>query len=156
VFKVINNISRCAIASRFYFELDSVPERCNKEYTGVGFILCSIRRGEDAFEFLLDQLSKSSSTFYLNNLPIPGTVGDRSFISKDGNFRKRVELSLSCRFTITLKQGDSEPCNISGSPYSIEKLITAQGLNAHFGRADHGKRKRSADGDLWARKRQRI
>jgi hypothetical protein len=36
------------------------------------------------------------------------------------------------------------------------KLITAQGLNAHFGRADHGKRKRSVDGDLPTRKRQRI
>ncbi|PVH69548.1 hypothetical protein DL98DRAFT_624539 [Cadophora sp. DSE1049] len=156
VSKVIDNITRCAIASRFYFELDSVLEGCNGEYTGVGFILCSIRRGDDAFEFLLDQLSKSSSTFYLNNCPIPGTVGDRSFIGKNGNFRKRVELSLSGRFTITLKQGDSEPCNISGSPYLIEKLIIAQGLNAHFGRADHGKRKRSVDGDLFTRKRQRI
>lgn len=156
VSKVIDNIARCAIASVFYFELDSVPEGCNGEYTGVGFILCSIRRGDPAFEVLLDQLSKSSSTFYLNNCPIPGTVGDRSFIGKDGNFRKRVELSLSGRFTITLKQGDLEPCNISGSPHSIEKLITAQGLNSHFGRADHGKRKRSAEGDLAARKRQRI
>jgi hypothetical protein len=125
VSKVINNIARCAIASRFYFKLDLVLERYNGEYIGVSFILCSIRRGEDAFEFLLDQLSKSSSTFYLNNVPIPRIVGDRSFISKDGNFRKRVELSLSGRFTITLKQGDSEPCNISGSPHLIEKLIIA-------------------------------
>jgi len=156
VTKVIDNIARCAIASRFYFELGSVPEGCNGEYTGFGVILCSIRRGDPAFEGLLDQLSKSSATFYLNNCPILGTFGDRSFISKDGNFRKRVELNLNGRFTISLKQGDSEPCNISGSPYSIEKLITAQGLNAHFGRADHGKRKRSADGDLPTRKRQRI
>ena len=156
VSKVIDNIARCAIASKFYFELDSIPEGCNGEYIGAGVILCSIRQGDPAFEVLLDQLSKSSATFYLNNCPIPGTVGDRSFISKDGNFRKRVELSLNGRFTISLKQGDSEPCNISGSPYLIEKLITAQGLNAYFGRADHGKRKRSADGDLLTRKRQRI
>ncbi|KAH9204856.1 patatin-like phospholipase-like protein [Leptodontidium sp. 2 PMI_412] len=153
VSKIIDNIARCAIASKFYFELDSVPEGCNGEYTGVGFILCSIRRGDGGFEDLLDQQSKSS--FYLNNFPLPGTIGDRSFIGKDGNFRKRVEFSLSGRFTITLKQGDSEPCNISGSPHSIEKLIVAQGLNSHFGRADHGKRKRS-EGDLAAKKRQRI
>jgi hypothetical protein len=154
--KVIDNIARCAIASKFYFELDSVPEGCNGEYTGVGVILCSMRRGDPAFELLLDQLSKSSATFYLNNCPIPGTVGDRSFISKDGNFRKRVELSLNGRFTISLKQSDSEPCNISGSPYLIERLISAQGLDAHFGRADHGKRKRLTDSELSHRKRQRI
>ena len=154
--KVIDNIARCAIASVFYFELDSIPEGCNGEYRGTGFILCSLRQGDPAFKVLLDQLSKSSATFYVNNSPIPGTVGDFSFIGKDGNFRKRVELSLSGRFTITLRQDDSEPCNISGSPYSIEKLITAQGLNAHFGRADHGKRKRSVDTELPTKKRQRI
>jgi hypothetical protein len=118
--------------------------------------LCSIRRGDPAFEVLLDWLSKSSATFYLNNCPILGTVGDRSFISKDGNFRKRVELSVNGKFTLSLKQGDSEPCNISGSPYSIERLIIAQGLNAHFGRADHGKRKKSVDTELRKKKRQRI
>jgi len=63
--------------------------------------------------------------FYLNNSPIPGTFNDGSFIGKDGNFRKRVELSLSGKFTISLEQGDSELCNISGSLYSIEKLIIA-------------------------------
>jgi hypothetical protein len=59
-----------------------------------------------------------------------------------------VELSLiSGGFIISLKQGDSEPCNISESPHSID---------AHFGRADYGKRKRSADGDLTRRKRHQV
>jgi hypothetical protein len=152
--KVIDNIARCAIASRFYFELDSIPEVCNGKHTGTGSIFCSVRRSDPAFKLLLNQLS--NATFYLNSCPIPGEVGERSFIGKDGNFRKRVELSLGGRFTISLKQGDSEPCNISGSPYSIEKLVTAQGLNAHFGRAHHGKRKSLAECDLPARKRLRI
>ncbi|KAF8856244.1 FabD/lysophospholipase-like protein [Acephala macrosclerotiorum] len=154
VSKVIDNIARYAIASLFYFELDSKPEKSNGDYTGIGSIFCTIRQSDPAFQPLLDQLS--NATFYLNNCPIPGTVDDHSFIGKDGNFRKRVELSLSGRFTISLKQGDSEPCNISGSPYSVERQILALELDAHFGRADHGKRKRSADGDLPARKRQRI
>jgi hypothetical protein len=153
--KVIDNIVRCAIASVFYFELDSVLEGCNREYTGTGSILCSIRRGDSIFEVLLDRLSKSS-TFYLNDYIIPGIVGDCSFVSKDGNFRKRVELSLNRRFTISLKQDDSELYNISGSLYSIEKLIVAQGLNAYFGRADYDKRKRPADSDLASRKRLKI
>jgi hypothetical protein len=38
VSKIIDNIARCAIASKFYFELDSVPEGCNGEYTGFGAI----------------------------------------------------------------------------------------------------------------------
>lgn len=82
-----------------------------------------------------------SATFYLNDCPIPGAVGDGSFIGKDGNFRERVELNLSGKFTISLEQGNSEPCNISESPYSIDKLVSAQGLNAYFGTADHRKRK---------------
>ena len=151
--KVIDNIARCAIASLFYFELDSIPEGRNGKYTGTGSIFCSVRRSDPAFKLLLDQLS--NATFYLNNCPIPGEVGECSFIGKDGNFRKRVELSLGGRFMISLKQGDPEPCNISGSPYLIEKLISAQGLDAHFGGAHH-KRKRSADGGLTTRKKQRI
>jgi hypothetical protein len=156
VCKVIDNIALCAIASLFYFELGSAPELFNGEFIGTGFILCGVYRTDPAFRDLLDQLSRSSVTFYLNNCPIPGTVGDSSFVGKDGNFRKRVELRLSGKFTISLQQGDSEPCNISGSPFSVEKLITAQGLDAHFGRADHGRRKRSANGDFSVRKRQRT
>jgi hypothetical protein len=154
VSKVIDNIARSAIASLFYFELDSKPGKYDKEYIGVGSIFCTIRQSDPAFQLLLDQLS--SATFYFDNRLIPGTVGDRSFIDQDGNFRKRVELSVNGRFTVTLKQGDSEPCNISGSTYSVERLISAQELDAHFGRADHGKRKRSVDGDLPARKKLRI
>jgi hypothetical protein len=152
--EVIDSIARHAIASLFYFELDSKPGKYDEEYIGVGSIFCTIRQSELAFQLLIDQLSNAA--FYLNNCPILGEIGDCSFISKDGNFRKRVELSINDRFTISLKQGDSEPCNISGSPYSVERLISAQGLEAYFGRADHGKRKRSVDGDQPARKRLRI
>lgn len=90
-----------------------------------GFILRSLRQGDPEFKMLLDQLSKSSATFYLSHYPIPRIVSDRSFIGKDGNFQKQVKLNVNSRFTIALKQGDSEPSNISGSPYLIEKLIIA-------------------------------
>jgi hypothetical protein len=152
--EVINSIARHAIASLFYFKLDSKPGKYDKEYIGVGSIFCTIRQSDLAFQPLLDQLSNSA--FYLDNYPIIGKIGDRSFISKDGNFRKRVELSVNDRFTIFLKQGDSEPCNISGSPYSVEKLKSAQCVDCSFGRADHGKREMLGDGDLPARKRLRI
>jgi hypothetical protein len=64
--KFIDNIARCAITSLFYFELDLVPDQYNGEYSGISFILCSLRQGDLAFKILLDQLSKSSATFYLS------------------------------------------------------------------------------------------
>lgn len=139
VSKIIDNIARSAIASLFYFEIDSIPEKWNGEYIGTGAILCCLRPKDLAFSVLIDQLTRNSATFYLNDSPILGSVN--SFISKDGSFRKRVELTLRSKFAISLKQGSSELCNISGSPFSIERLVLVQGLNAPFGRADHRKRK---------------
>ncbi len=151
--KVIDNIVRYAIISIFYFELGSLLERYNGSYIGTGFILCSLRPHDPVLKVLLDQLVDTSAVFYLNGYPILGTIGDSSFVGRDGSFRKRVELNISDRFAIILKQSDTEPCNISGSPYSIEKLIIAQGLNTHFGTANHSKRKRSTESSLFRRKR---
>jgi hypothetical protein len=119
-------------------------------------MVASLRRNNPAFSLLLHQLSRNSAVFYFDQYPIPGRIEDTSFLGADGNFRKRVEMNVTERFTISLKQGSSQPCNISGSPYSVEKLIVAQGLDAHFGTADHRKRKRAVDGGLLARKRQRT
>jgi hypothetical protein len=59
---------------------------------------------------------------------------DRSFLGVDRDMRKSSELKITDKFfTIPLDQGDSEPCNIGESPYSIDQLILAQGLDAHFG-----------------------
>jgi hypothetical protein len=153
--KVIKNIACYAIASIFYFKLTSLPERRNRNYISTGFILYWLRQDDPAFKDLFDKLSKALATFYLNNDPIPRVISDGSFFGGDGNFWKRVELNLNGRFTISLKQSDSEPCNISGSPYLIERLITTQDLDAHFGTADYGKRRRSA-GEQSPKKRQRI
>jgi hypothetical protein len=45
--------------------------------------------------------------------------------------------------------------NISGSPYSVQKLIVAQGLDAYLGTPNHRKRKMTGEGGQRARKRQR-
>jgi hypothetical protein len=99
--KVINNIIRCTIISLFYFELDLIPEGRNKKYISTSSIFCSVRRSDPVFKLLFDQLF--NATFYLNNCLIPGEVGEYSFINKDRNFQKRVELSLGDRFMISLK-----------------------------------------------------
>lgn len=86
------------------------------------------------------------------------SVNDPSCFGKDRNFRKRVRIETPDKFTILLKQGEAKAYNISGSPFSVKGLVAAQGLHAPFGRAGHGKRKRSwsSEGQLPPRKWQRI
>ena len=68
----------------------------------------------------------------------------------DGNFCRRVQFQVYDRkspISIQLQEGQSQPSNISGSPFSIEKLVADQGLDACFGRVDHVKRKRVDSAD---------
>jgi hypothetical protein len=60
------------------------------------------------------------------------------------------------KFTISLQQGDSELYDISRSPYTVERLILAQGLDAHSGRPDHSKWRRSIESDGPNKKRRQI
>ena len=137
--KAIDNIARCAIASHFRLR-SSAPEAYNREYKGTGFALSGVHRSDPVFRILLDRLSRFSATFHLNNNAIARTFSNGSFLVKMETFGNGSNLELSSMFAISLKQGDSEPGNISGSPYTTIKLFTAQGLNAHFGRVHHGKR----------------
>tara|TARA_R110002003_G_scaffold3241_3_gene24949 strand:+ start:7368 stop:7568 length:201 start_codon:yes stop_codon:yes gene_type:complete len=61
------------------------------------------------------------------------------------------------KFAITLQLADEEAgSNISGSPCYVRRLVTAQGLDAAFGRPDHRKRKRTSEEDWSSNKRRRI
>ena len=152
----IDTVARCVIASLFYFELDSLPKRSDGKYVVTGHILCSIRRSDPAFTALLSKLSSCSSRFLVNDWTIPGTINSPSFLGKDGNFRMQVHVETFDRLTISLEQGDGKTCNISGSPFPVQKLVMAQGIDAPFGRADHRKRKRSNDDESMVAKRRRI
>jgi hypothetical protein len=136
----IENIARCVIASLFYFELDSIPRRTGGKYVGSGHILCSIRRGDPAFRVLFDRLFGMAAQFWVNKCPWID-INDSSCFDSHGNFKKALELSTEDKFSISLKQDSSETFEISGSPFTIGKLVLQQGLNAVFGRADHRKRK---------------
>lgn len=151
----VDSVVRCMVASLFYFELESIPETVDGQSIAVGHIQCSVRSNSPAFPLLLRQLLDCSAAFYLDDDRISGTMGDGSYLGADGNFRKRIELNIRDRFTLSLKQGNSEPCNISGSPYSIERLISVQGLNAYLGTANHRKR-RQGDSHTLGRKKRRI
>jgi hypothetical protein len=151
----VANAADCLIASLFYFELESIPERREEKFVGLGHILCSVSKNDRDFQDLMDQLAAQSAQFLLDDYPI-ALANDPSCFSKDGNFRKAIELNTADRFTISLKKGPSDTRDISGSPFSIGRLITAQGLNASFGRPDHRKRKASNDFDFPRKKRRCV
>ena len=155
----LEDLARSVVASLFYFELESTPKYGDGKILCAGNILCRLRAGNPALEDLFNQLSKSSAQFIFDERALSGAVEDRSSIDRSGNFRKRVEFSLGDRqrkVSISLREGSHQPNNISGSPFSVDSLVGAQGMDAHFGRADHKKRKQPDDFGSPGPKRRRI
>ncbi|KAH8753260.1 hypothetical protein F5883DRAFT_432473, partial [Diaporthe sp. PMI_573] len=150
----IERVAYSITASLFYFELKTRPETCEGGYSAVGHILCSLRHGDPAFGPLCDRLSQSGAQFLVDGCAI-GPAHDLSCFADDGNFRRRVEIKTPGAFTVSLKQGSQEPFDVSGSPFSIERLIVVQGFKAAFGRPDC-KRKRSNDVSYQRNKFQRF
>ena len=121
---------------------------------GGRYIRCSIRHGEAALAALLRKLSSSHGRFLVGDWAV-SDVSDTSCISTDGNFCLSVDVETKEKFAITLQLADEEAgSDISGSPFSVRKLVAAQGLDAAFGRSDHRKRKR-ASGEEWASNKRR-
>lgn len=151
----IDAVARRMVASLFYFELElgSLPQWCNGKYLLSGHIRCSIRRGDAALEALLSKLASSRGRFLVGDWAIP----DTSYLGKDGNFCIHVTVETKRRFAVTLKLGDEEAgSDISGSPFSVQQLVAAQGLDAPFGHPDHRKRKREGEEVGLASKRRRT
>ena len=148
--KQIDQVAQCLIASLFYFELDAIPDRSRDQYIGTGHILCSIKAKDPAFPVLFNRLK--SATFQLDDdTKLP--VIERRCFDSDGNYQRQVELNTNGSFTISL---DQELYPISGSPFSVEKLINLQGFPAVFGRSNHMKRKRSGSIDSPEPKRRKT
>jgi hypothetical protein len=153
----IDAVTRRMVASLFYFQLDLLPCICeNDKYLFTGKIMCSIRQQEcdnkvpdgrknKGLQELLAKLTSARARFAVDGSPIACAVTGRSFVGEDGNFEIPTTAKTSDGLAITLEMDGAEACDISGSPYSIQNMITVQGLNAPFGRSDHRKRKRSDD-----------
>jgi hypothetical protein len=131
----LDRLARCMIAKLFFFELDPsvvlIKRNENSEFSCSGFILCRLRAKTAAFEALSNQLTKSLAVFLLENRPLPGFIKDRSLVDRYSNFRKKVSFEAPNRkslISIQLKEDSSQPCNISGSLFSIDRLVEAQGL----------------------------
>uniref|UniRef100_A0A093XBG7 Calcium-independent phospholipase A2-gamma n=1 Tax=Talaromyces marneffei PM1 TaxID=1077442 RepID=A0A093XBG7_TALMA len=146
------------IAAHFHFELEDLPRRVGDRFAGVGHILCDLKKGHPAYDALVNHLTRSGAKFYLNGSPIAGNMADRAFKDSTGNVRQRVEFMIAHEtLSIQLKVRQSDPQQISGSPFCIAKRIRDQNLDSFFGQANHRKRKHSAqDGSGKSNKRQKI
>jgi hypothetical protein len=156
--KELDRLARCIVAELFVFELERKPLKEQGKYMCVGYILCRLRANHPALGVLVDQLLKSSAKFLLQGYPLEGSLRDGTYLDAGGNFRKRVAVELvdgRSHIAIQLQEGDSEPCSISGSPFTIDSLVAAQQLDACFGTSYHVKRKRVDSTDALSRKLQR-
>lgn len=156
----LDQLARCLIAESFVFELelDSIPRKENGRYSCTGYILCCHRAGP-TFDALLGRLIRSSAAFFLRGRKLPGSIQDRSSLARDGNFRKRVCFDVTSKndlVSLQLQERGSELYNISGSPFSVNWLIDAQGLGRQFGWKDGVKRKRKGSDDRRPVKRRRL
>ena len=157
--KEVDRLAHCIIAELFVFELEGDPRKENGVYPCIGYISCCHRAGTPAFEALLGRLTKSSARFLLRGRALSGSIRDRSSLARDGNFRKRVCFDVASKqdlVSLQLREGGSESFNISGSPFSVDWLVEAQGLGRPFGRPDGVKRKRKDSDEGLPKKRPRL
>ena len=156
LYQAIGEIARRIIAALFYFELEAIPEQNNGEFKGVGHIFCFRKRSDPALTALVDKLSRSSATFVLNGVKVPGSITDPSFWDADGNFQKRIPFKVNGEISISLREEGSQDYPISGAPFTVEKLVAAQGLNSHFGTADHKRKRECTDERRVETKRRKL
>ena len=90
--KQLGQLAHYIIIELFIFELDlkSVPRKENGRYSYTGYILCSCRASTPVLDALLKRLTKSSAKFLFKGRILLGSIRDRLFLIRDGNFKKRV------------------------------------------------------------------
>ncbi|KAI1541065.1 Patatin [Pyrenophora tritici-repentis] len=144
---VLDNIAECAIASLFYFKPHTRPRYMGGQYVGSGWIKCKLRHGEPALEVLLSRLCTAGARLLIGNRNVPdlhdkciAKIGDCSNFDETRNFCTSLTFGVQGSFSIFLQEDSNTPRHISGSPFSVERLVRAEGLEAYFGRADHRKR----------------
>jgi hypothetical protein len=141
--KNINYAANCLIASLFYFELDSMPEWSEGKFILAGHIYCCIRQTDPAFNDLMERLQEKGVKFVVSDGQDTIFTSELTSSRKDIDFAIRVYTRIPNSFTVSMKIEDGHSYNISGSPFSVTRLVQIQVLDAHFGQANHRKRKRS-------------
>ena len=151
---VLDNIAGCAVASLFYLEPCTRPRYMGGQYVSSVSVKCKLRSSEPALDVLLTRLCNAGASLVVGEGSAPGPhdkciveVGDCASLDKTGNFCASLVLRVQGSFSVFLRDfgyGDT-PRHISGSPFLVERLVQAEGLDAYFGRADHRKRNWTLD-----------
>jgi hypothetical protein len=127
-------------AELFVFELDSLPHRLrNGAYQCSGHLVCRLPPGTAAYETFMNQLAQCSASFQCQERILPGRFPAPGAMIGEGRFHQPITIQVPTRqdeFHITLHEGPSA-CGISGSPFTLARLVRQQNLDAAFGRADH-------------------
>lgn len=157
----LERLVACMRAELFLFELDvnSRFQCVDGEYECSGRILCRLPAGTPTFEALMLQLDKAGASFQIDGRTTRcGGFRRYSATNPDEKFYRCIRFRVRGRqtpFTITLNNSYSDGHNISGSPFSLERLIEAQKLETWFGWADHRKRPLTGRPDDDSRRKRR-
>ncbi|KAI9883965.1 MAG: hypothetical protein M1823_004243 [Watsoniomyces obsoletus] len=146
----LNNsiLASCAdnsIASLFYLELDTLPVFEKTHFRCQAYICCRWSPNNLALLRLLTRMARTETKFYVNGRAYSGADQDiMNFVHTSHPYRRPVQfelLHLKEEINVSITGITAAPRNISNCPYVMERLIQDQGLDHHFGREDHQKRK---------------
>lgn len=124
-------------AQHFYLELDSEPLYTDGRYACSGRIMCDIDLGTSAQMLLLDCLNRGEAQLLLDGQPVVGgCVGRDAGEHGSSVVVQNVTFSVDTKqtkFSFDMREGSDKSSGISGSPFTIDRLVQAQGLDDYFG-----------------------
>ncbi|KAM3477663.1 hypothetical protein MY8738_006314 [Beauveria namnaoensis] len=132
----IRAAASCILAQRFYFELDSIPHYSNGMYHCSGGLHCDFEPGSPEQTALLHRFDQAAASFQLGSQIFPGPFLRRATRQSDSTLVRRVIFSVRTKqteFSIEIQERPDESVGISGSPFTIDRLVQLQGLDDWFG-----------------------
>lgn len=120
------------VAGLFYFELCSPPQGGSMIE---GKILCVRKSPDPSLSAIIQRLRRLRATFLINNCQF--RFRKEFGVDTTGNLRLHLAIPFTDKIAILLREGNSEPQHISGSPFNVDKLVSRQGLRAAFGTGAH-------------------
>lgn len=136
--QAVPEIAYHLFATLFYFELDALPQRSGCKFHITGHISCTRKGGDPALPKVAEKLRKS--TIYINGRSIRPSVQT----DEHGNIHQAIECLTVQTLLIELREeGSKHAFPLSGSPYTVSKLIAKGPTTAVFGTRSHKKRARA-------------
>ena len=154
---LLTSITDSLLASLFYIELAGLPLLGKVGYTCRVNILCRLLPSEPYLKTLINQLHSRAAYFHYGFQKSIPCVDQELFkeIKNGLAFSKCIETTvLSLDNVIDVKvDGIIRGRSISNCPYTINDIITDQGLHRSFGNKDHRRRYRGTSREMPLRQR---